>query len=540
MKKVACLYRVSTIKQVVEDDIPMQRNACLEFIRSKHDWVFADEYLEKGVSGFRKGLQQRDVLQKVKDDALENKFEILLVFMFDRIGRKTEETPFIIKWLTEQGIEVWSVNEGQQKFDEHIDDLLNYIRSWQSEGESKKTAIRVREKQTQMIKEGRRTGGIAPFGFRLELTDTTNNKGVLLHEQVIDDKEAEVVRLMFNFAYYSGFGGLKIASELNERGIFTRNNKQWDRSKVNSILRNPIYKGFLAYGKNSYKGVKGRQNPKDWLLSEAKNEKWAIIDEYIWNRVQEIRNARTNEKMKTDNYDYNNPHNIPKNTNSPLLLTGMMRCGYCGGTMTTCYNIGKWTTKDGQQHKKKYPEYRCRSKSLGKMCGCNKHYRANLIDKTVLTQIFCTLEQFSQKDYSREVSELKKKNLKIELNETKIHEKQIKKLNDDLEYYKDEIINVIKGESPLSRATIANLIADTNNDILEKQKELINLQSKLKRKELEIDYEEKIPNWKEQFENSTTEIKKMLLTEIIDEVIIKDKEISVKLKGNVIEKNMDI
>ena len=35
-KRVGCLYRVSTKKQVnIEDDIPMQRNACMEFILPK-------------------------------------------------------------------------------------------------------------------------------------------------------------------------------------------------------------------------------------------------------------------------------------------------------------------------------------------------------------------------------------------------------------------------------------------------------------------------------------------------------------------------
>ena len=36
LKRVGCLYRVSTKKQVnVEDDIPMQRNACMEYIRNR-------------------------------------------------------------------------------------------------------------------------------------------------------------------------------------------------------------------------------------------------------------------------------------------------------------------------------------------------------------------------------------------------------------------------------------------------------------------------------------------------------------------------
>ena len=48
-KRVGCLYRVSTKKQVnIEDDIPMQRNACMEFIKKREEWELNKEYIEPG------------------------------------------------------------------------------------------------------------------------------------------------------------------------------------------------------------------------------------------------------------------------------------------------------------------------------------------------------------------------------------------------------------------------------------------------------------------------------------------------------------
>ena len=64
------------------------------------------------------------------------------------------ETPFVVQWFVQQGIEVWSTREGQQRFDTHVDKLLNYIRFWQASGESEKTSIRVRTKHLQMIEDG--------------------------------------------------------------------------------------------------------------------------------------------------------------------------------------------------------------------------------------------------------------------------------------------------------------------------------------------------------------------------------------------------
>ena len=134
MKKVRCLYRVSTGKQLDKNDIPMQRIVCKEFIDKMPEWKFDKEYIEKGISGYNKKLEDRDVLQEIKTDALKEEFDILLVFMFDRLGRREDETPFIVEWFVKQGIEVWSTQEGQQRFDSRADKLINYIRYWQSGG----------------------------------------------------------------------------------------------------------------------------------------------------------------------------------------------------------------------------------------------------------------------------------------------------------------------------------------------------------------------------------------------------------------------
>ena len=55
MKRVYCLYRVSTKKQVDknENDIPMQKNACHDFVIRQNDWSILKEFSEKGVSGYK-------------------------------------------------------------------------------------------------------------------------------------------------------------------------------------------------------------------------------------------------------------------------------------------------------------------------------------------------------------------------------------------------------------------------------------------------------------------------------------------------------
>ena len=115
--RVACLYRVSTTKQVDHDeqnqaDIPMQRKACREYAE-KMGWTVVIEEQENGVSGFKVSASDRDKIQLLKEYAEQDRFDILLVFMFDRIGRRAEETPFVVEWFIKHGIQIWSVTEGE-------------------------------------------------------------------------------------------------------------------------------------------------------------------------------------------------------------------------------------------------------------------------------------------------------------------------------------------------------------------------------------------------------------------------------------------
>lgn len=77
MKRVICLYRVSTVGQVDHDDIPMQKIACREYAATHPDWEIVDEISEKGVSGYKISTNARDAIIEIKKKAINREFEIL-------------------------------------------------------------------------------------------------------------------------------------------------------------------------------------------------------------------------------------------------------------------------------------------------------------------------------------------------------------------------------------------------------------------------------------------------------------------------------
>ena len=147
------------------------------------------------MSGHKVRAAARDKLQIIKDYARKGKFDILLVFMFDRIGRIADETPFVVEWFVRNGIRVWSTQEGEQRFDNHTDKLLNYIRFWQADGESEKTSVRTRTSLRQLVEEGHFKGGNAPYGYDLVRSGRINKRKHELYELHINEQEAAVVRI---------------------------------------------------------------------------------------------------------------------------------------------------------------------------------------------------------------------------------------------------------------------------------------------------------------------------------------------------------
>ena len=284
--RVHVLYRVSTKKQVdkQKDDIPMQRIACQQFAEEK-GWVITKEFYEKGVSGFKVSAKDRDAIQDLKEAALNKEFDVLLVYMFDRLGRIDSETPFVVEWFVKQGIQVWSTQEGQQKLEDQTDKLMNYIRFWQANGESQKTSMRLKTRMAQLTAEGIYHGGVVPFGYAAVHKGRLNKKGQPVKDIVIVPEEADIVTMIFDKTLYEGYGSHRLAEYVNGLGVRTHNGSRFTSTTVIRILRTKLYCGYYVSG--------------DTVSQKIDN--LVIIDEDKFDSVQNILNQRSkkNEDRKS-------------------------------------------------------------------------------------------------------------------------------------------------------------------------------------------------------------------------------------------------
>ena len=497
-KRVYCLYRVSTLEQVENDDIPLQKESCREFAE-RQGWEITREFYEKGVSGFKVSSKDRDAILEIQREAAMGNFDILLVFMFDRLGRRDDETPFVVEWFIRNNISVWSVNEGEQRLDSHVDKLLNYIRYWQASGESIKTSIRVKAALAKLVSEGHYAGGgIPPFGYRLEKSGRFNTKkGKEVGDIVVYEPEADVVKTIFSKYVNEGYGPYRIAQHLRELGVVKFNGKPFSTANVYKVLTNEINIGYLHFGEN--------RNHVPRLQ---------IIDDDLFNRAQEIRCMRS---MK-DSDD----RRVPLVTKGVTLLSGNIFCGHCGKRLWADSSSVKYTRKDGSGSSYKYPRYSCIYGTAHAETNCQKTYTAKKIDdivRSVLQQVFEQIRETPpavcwEKQHERTMSGIKSK--------IKVITRNISKLDKELSSYKGEVIKVIQGESAFTAELLNPLIRETEDKLSTQSAELERLQSELNESDSLFEKAKteqiRIRSWSEIFDESSPETQKMVAASLIGAV----------------------
>lgn len=504
-ERVDCLYRVSTTKQVDHDeqnqaDIPVQRKACREFA-AKMGWTIVHEEQENGVSGYKVSANDRDKLQLLKERAEQGKFDILLVFMFDRLGRKSDETPFVVEWFVKHGIRVWSVNEGEQRFESHTDRLTNYIRYWQADGESQKTSIRTKTALGQMVQEGRFRGGSAPYGYQLAPSGIFNKRKHEVYKLEIDEDEARVVRMMFNLCVGSGYGRCKIANLISSQGIQTRAGGNWHEATVGHILHNITYIGVLRSGESQ---------------SEVFPE-LQIIDPATFELAQKLMTERVNE--------FNEQRTLPRNTSGQSMLSGNVFCGHCGGRLTLTTNGTVRKNADGVQVARRRIRYVCYNKTRHRAeCSGQTGYTMHILDgmvTEVLHQIFDKMKAVREDEIVSRTQMNVTADVKNQLTAAK---REFAKATKEYEAVKSKLMAIIRGESNLPESLISEMAEDAKQKMMAASEKVSALsaemeQSNSRTDEIRRDYRN-IMKWSEIFDSSDMAVKKMIAGYLIKKVSV--------------------
>ena len=513
--RVLCLYRVSTGKQLYhtddnEPDIPMQRVRCREFCE-RMGWTLVCELQEEGVSGHKVRAARRDKVQLIKEYTKQGKFDILLVFMFDRIGRISDETPFVVEWLIANNIRVWSALEGEQRIETNTDRLTNYIRYWQADGESQKISARTSNSMGVLTQEGCFTGGLCAYGYRYVKLGRTNRRKQEVSDLAICEEEAFVVRIIFRLAADEGYGAQRIANHLNAKGVKNRSGKNWHPASIQGMLKNILYTGILRSGESR---------------SEVQ-EQLRIIDDKTFAIVQEMLAARSRKQEAI--------RSKPLNTRGKSLLTGNIFCGHCGARLCVTTSGKGRRRQDGTDVVRM--RYTCQTKSRTHgECDGQTGYTVEKLDAmidSIIQGIFSRVRSLNRKDV---VNACVSNDLNAKKAFLRKAQKDYEKAEKDLQRLKSEIVNALTGASAFSPELLNSVIQEQSqrceelrNALNEAEKDYAESDSQIEVRSQQYD---DLLEWSAAYETASISAKKVIVARMIERVDVY-RGYQLKLKLNI-------
>ncbi|MGB3502573.1 MAG: recombinase family protein [Mesorhizobium sp.] len=334
----------------IEDQITL----CRDFAaRSGFDVM--QTYYDRAKSGA--SLVERDGLLRLLADAKTGGFEAVIVEAIDRVSRDQEDLAAIYKRLKFLGIEIIAVHDGK------ADTIQIGIRGLIGAMYIEDLKHKVRRGMAGRARDGMSAGGKA-YGY----SPVPGKPG----ELEINEAEAEIVRRIYR-EYAAGASPREIVTRLNKDGIAPPRGACWHTSALKGshtrsygLLRNAIYSGKLVWNRvrmvrdpETGKRVSRQNSESEWQHADVPHLR--IIDQEMVDAVA-ARLASQHDRYQAHEY-------TPRR---PRMLSGLLRCGSCGGGMTL----------DGQSQGR--PRIRCvRARDAG-VCDHRRKYPLDVIERAVV------------------------------------------------------------------------------------------------------------------------------------------------------------
>lgn len=511
-KIIAIYTRVSTIEQAEEGYSNDEQERLLTKWCNKNGYEIYKCYSDRGISG--KDIKHRPALKELLKDAEEKKFDMVISWKINRISRKLSDVLKIVDIFEKNNITFKSYSEPFET-DTPAGKMQFQMMALIGEFERGTIAQNVKMGMCAKARAGEWCGGRV-LGYDLVPIDDIQTGKRRKTKLIINEKEAEVVRIIFN-EYANGKGYKAITNKINKLGYKTKKGNDFSVGSIKDILTNPVYIGKVRYNVRQNWSEKRRRNINaNPIITDGIHD--SIIEESLWNKVQAVLESKKGKPARI--YDGKFP------------LTGILKCPKCGAGMVIMRTTNK--LKDGTRRRLTY--YACGNWKNKGTAVCNSNtIRCDKANEYVFSKISELLSNDKMiksivtninKERSNRVSPAKKELARIERELQKLDGKK-KKI---FEAYEDEIIT--KEEFQSRNMELNNRIKILHE---EKQPLLVTLSDDISE---EIPYEF-IKSILESFgkilnENVEIEQQKKLLHMIISEITINElREVdSIKLKIN--------
>ena len=260
LRKVAAYCRVSTNGQDQLDSLAAQERYYEEQVKSNSDWQFAGIYSDVGSGTTMKGRKRLNALISA---CRRGRVDMVLIKSASRFARNTVDALKTIRMLRRWNVDIYFEAEDIHSLHETSEFLLTVICAQaQDESESKRADIKWGLQKSFSDPDSKYYQRKC-YGYRHD------ENGKL----VIDEKEAEVVRLIFRMSR-EGASLSQIAGVLQEQGIPSPRGKAvWSRESLRKILNNEKYLGAVVLQKTFVSDCLSHKQIKN----DGQQDKYEII-----------------------------------------------------------------------------------------------------------------------------------------------------------------------------------------------------------------------------------------------------------------------
>lgn len=315
IKRVCAYARVSTDSEEQLTSYSSQIKHYSKMIKSNPEWEFAGVYADEGISGTQ--MKNRTQFQKMIDDAINGKIDMIIAKSISRFARNTLDTLKVCRELREHNVDVYFEKENIHTLELDSEMFLTLYSAF-AQAESESTSMNVKMGLNAKMKRGEPVGNQNCYGY------IWNEE---TKELEINEEQAKIVRLIFDL-YLKGIGGRTIAHQLNDMNIPTYFNKKWSQSSISRIIKNEKYVGDLLGQKYYVVDPLSHKRCLNYGEKEqyyVKDHHKGIIDRGTWNKAQEILNKRNNNK-KENGREHKTTYSLKYDFSSKIV------CGHCNST----------------------------------------------------------------------------------------------------------------------------------------------------------------------------------------------------------------
>lgn len=307
----AVIYcRVSTEEEVQVNALKSQVQEAIAAVK-KQNWKLVDRYVDEGKSGTT--TTRRDEYNRLVTDLERDYFDIIVVKSQDRLMRNVKEWYLFVDKLVQDHKQMYFYLEN--KFYTPDDALLTGIKAILAEEYSRDLSKKINNAHRNRQEKGRNA----------IITSNTWGYDKVNKEVVVNEQEAEIVRLIFNLCC-EGYGSRIIAKKMEAKGIKSRSGGKFPEVTIRRIIRNPLFMGTVLMNKRHHDFVTKEtvyNKQEDWIYHEGMVP--AIVSREVWERANEIMDKRVVIEKTGAFTAKQRGKNIGKN-----MLSGKILCGECG------------------------------------------------------------------------------------------------------------------------------------------------------------------------------------------------------------------